>query len=45
VLLAIPAARAVGYGTRGMLAVMAASIPPYTSLLAERRVVRDAAGR
>ncbi|MCW2971908.1 MAG: hypothetical protein JWN72_181 [Thermoleophilia bacterium] len=42
VLLAVPAARAAGYGSRGTLAVMAASIPPYTSLIAERRVARDA---
>ncbi|MBC7460695.1 MAG: DUF3817 domain-containing protein [Thermoleophilia bacterium] len=42
VLLAIPAARAAGYSARGTLLVMAASIPPYTSLLAERRVAHDA---
>ena len=45
VLLAIPAAKAAGYGARGLLLVAAASIPPFTTLYAERRVMRDSRAR
>lgn len=40
VLLAIPAARSVGWGWRGTLLTVAAAVPPFTSLLAERAMAR-----
>ena len=42
VALAIPAARSVGWGMRGTVLTIAASIPPFTSLLAERAMARAA---
>lgn len=45
VVLGLLASRAVGFNARQTLLVLAASIPPFTSLLAERAVARAAARR
>jgi integral membrane protein len=38
VVLAVPAARAAGWGPRGTLLTLLAAIPPLTTLLVERRL-------